>query len=221
MIVIHNLLTKEECKEMVEALDDHEWHKGENLKVKNHKHNKEIFYGESETISKFLDKIGNRLLKDETIKQYGQICRITEPRFNKYTGEDTEFYNRHTDSVFQGDNIRTDWSFTVFLTEPDTYEGGELVLETTDQMSQVVKLPAGSIVFYPSGLLHTVKPVTTGGRVAVIGWAESYIRDPFKRELIGRFARNLEEIRASMGVEGPYIELMSICTNLQKMWVEK
>ncbi len=79
--------------------------------------------------------------------------------------------------------LRTDVSFTLFLAEPHEYEGGELVIETSDG-EEGIKLPAGHLFLYPSTSLHRVEPVTQGERIVAVGWARSFIRDAGKREML-------------------------------------
>jgi PKHD-type hydroxylase len=79
--------------------------------------------------------------------------------------------------------IRTDVSFTLFLADPETYDGGELVIESVSGEEEV-KLPAGHLVAYDSTSLHRVAPVTRGRRVVAVGWAQSYVRDSARRELL-------------------------------------
>lgn len=91
-------------------------------------------------------------------------------------------YGRHVDDAIMG-GLRTDLSFTLFLCEPDSYEGGALVIEDAEGESEV-RLPAGSLYLYPSTTLHRVDPVTRGERLAVVGWVRSFVRDPLAREIL-------------------------------------
>jgi len=81
------------------------------------------------------------------------------------------------------DGVRTDVSFTLFLADPESYDGGELVIETAAGEDDL-KLPAGSMVAYPSTALHRVAPVTRGERLVAVGWAQSYVRDAARREIL-------------------------------------
>jgi PKHD-type hydroxylase len=95
-------------------------------------------------------------------------------------------YGQHVDDAVmgpQGGQYRTDVSVTVFLTEPEKYEAGELIIHT-EQGEQSVKLPAGHAVFYPSGSLHEVAEVTSGERLVAVAWAQSMVKDPQQRALL-------------------------------------
>jgi PKHD-type hydroxylase len=95
-------------------------------------------------------------------------------------------YGLHADAAYIQD-VRTDVSFTLFLDDPVTYQGGELVISTAAQ-TFTFKLPAGSIVLYPAGALHRVTPVIQGVRHAVVGWLQSRIRDAHQREIIAKLS---------------------------------
>lgn len=106
-------------------------------------------------------------------------------------------YGLHVDNAFMGAGesaLRTDLSFTLFLSDIDTYEGGELSIEHAG-LTQDVKLPAGDLVLYPSNSLHEVKPIREGIRLACVGWVESHVRSGEDREILF----DLENLRASLG----------------------
>lgn len=143
----------------------------------------------------------------------------------------TAFYARYGSGMAYGDHVddpimgpagasyRTDLSITVFLNNPEDYDGGELSINTSFG-TQKIKLPAGHAVMYPSGTLHHVAEVTRGQRLVAVSWCQSMIRDPAKRELLYR----LNQARESMMVKDPNgIETAQIDTtyiNLVRMWAE-
>lgn len=112
--------------------------------------------------------------------------KIFPPLFNRYEGEANHFGN-HIDNAVRfsaaGARVRTDLSATLFLSDPDDYDGGELVIEDTFGV-QRVKLPAGDLVLYPSSSIHRVEPVTRGRRLASFFWVESMVRDEARRRLL-------------------------------------
>jgi PKHD-type hydroxylase len=95
-------------------------------------------------------------------------------------------YGRHTDNALMGGAslLRSDLSFTVFLSEPETYEGGELVIEEADS-ERPYKLAAGSALVYPSTTLHRVETVVKGDRTVAVGWVQSLVRQAAQREILG------------------------------------
>ena len=104
-------------------------------------------------------------------------------------------YGDHVDNALmgpEGGRLRTDLSFTLFLSDPDTYEGGGLTIEDALE-DRTVRPPAGDLILYPSGAPHRVETVTTGLRLACVGWIESHLRDAAAREILW----DLERVRAA------------------------
>jgi PKHD-type hydroxylase len=134
---------------------------------------------------------------------------------------DSGFYGRHVDNARVGageERVRTDMSFTLFLSDPDSYDGGELVVETQGGL-HAAKPAAGDLVLYPSGDIHEVRPVTRGERLACIGWIESAVRDPQPREALFE----LENLRASLAAKLPaddpeHLALDKVISNLLRRW---
>jgi PKHD-type hydroxylase len=113
--------------------------------------------------------------------------KIVPPLFNCYAGG--EFYGDHIDGAIRplpgsGDRIRTDLSATLFLSSPEEYDGGELVIQTSAASIQRIKLPAGHLVLYPSTFVHRVEPVRRGARFASFFWIESVVRSHEERALL-------------------------------------
>jgi PKHD-type hydroxylase len=127
-------------------------------------------------------------------------------------------YGLHVDDAVMG-GIRTDISFTLFLSDPASYEGGALILEDSLE-ARAVKLPAGGIFLYPSNSLHRVEPVTSGERLAIVGWVQSHIRDPGQREILFDLDRSIAELHASTGKSALFDTLCKTRSNLLRMWVE-
>lgn len=127
-------------------------------------------------------------------------------------------YGRHVDDALMG-GLRTDVSFTLFLSDPDTYEGGELVIEDSEG-ENAVRLPAGSLYLYPSTTLHRVEPVRSGVRLAAVGWVRSFVRDADAREILF----DLETARRrefEANGKSETFDLLSKCfANLLRRWAE-
>ena len=112
--------------------------------------------------------------------------RVFPPLFNRYSGGQS--FGTHVDNAIRqitgtGHRIRTDLSATLFLANPDEYDGGELVVEDT-YGAQSIKLPAGHMILYPSTSLHHVRPVTRGARIASFFWIQSMVRDDGQRTVL-------------------------------------
>ncbi|MBT3021797.1 MAG: Fe2+-dependent dioxygenase [Candidatus Thiodiazotropha sp. (ex Lucina aurantia)] len=144
--------------------------------------------------------------------------RMADPIFARYQPGMT--YGDHVDDPLMGlsgQRFRSDVSMTIFLREPETYEGGELVVRTTFGEKRV-KLPAGSAVIYPSASLHHVAEVTKGERLVALAWIQSYVRDPAQRELL----YELDQAREHLLATAPDTESTGLVdksyANLLRMW---
>jgi PKHD-type hydroxylase len=115
--------------------------------------------------------------------------------------------------------VRTDVSFTLFLSDPETYDGGALVIETSGGEDEI-KLPAGSLVAYPSTTLHRVAEVTRGERLAAVGWARSFIRDPGRREMLFDLDTARQLVFQKSGKTAEFDLLSKTSANLLRMWAE-
>lgn len=127
-------------------------------------------------------------------------------------------YGLHVDDAVMG-GLRTDLSFTVFLSDPATYDGGALIMEDSLE-SRAIKLPAGSVFLYPSTTLHRVEPVTRGERLAVVGWVQSLIRRADQREVLFDLDRSITALHAQSGKSDLFDTLCKTRSNLLRMWVE-
>jgi PKHD-type hydroxylase len=149
--------------------------------------------------------------------------RIFPPLFNRY-GVGNHF-GVHVDNAVRGDNlsgtrIRTDLSVTLFLSEPDQYDGGELIIEDY-YGSHEIKLPAGHLVLYPASSLHMVAPVTRGVRVASFFWLQSMIRDAHARSLIFDLDTAIQGLVERIGRDDSHtVKLTGIYHNLIRYWAD-
>src|SRR5262249_37529062 len=149
--------------------------------------------------------------------------QIFPPLFNRYgVGQ---HFGVHVDNAVRGDHltglrIRTDLSVTLFLSEPEEYDGGELVVEDL-YGSHEIKLPAGDLVLYPASSLHMVTPVTWGTRVASFFWLQSMIRDAHARSLIFDLDTAIQALVPRLGRDDPEtVKLTGIYHNLIRYWAE-
>lgn len=131
---------------------------------------------------------------------------------------DGQTYGLHVDdALMQG--LRSDLSFTLFLSEPDSYEGGALILEDSFE-ARAIKLAAGELILYPASSLHRVEPVTRGTRLAVVGWVQSLIRDPGQREILFDLDQAVEACFAAEGKSAQFDRLAKTHSNLLRMWAD-
>jgi PKHD-type hydroxylase len=127
-------------------------------------------------------------------------------------------YGTHVDDALMG-GVRTDMSFTLFLSEPETYDGGALVVEGHDGDTEI-KLQAGSLVLYPTTSLHHVTEVTRGERLAIVGWVRSFIRNAEQRETLFDLDQVVAYLKASNAERGIMNPVMKVRNTLTRMWAE-
>lgn len=149
-------------------------------------------------------------------------ARILPPRFNRYEGGGT--YGNHIDSAlhldpYRQERVRTDVSTTLFLSEPDEYEGGELIVED-NYGAHEVKLPAGDAIVYPATSLHRVEPVTSGARFASFLWTQSMVRDDWQRHMLFELDMTIIRLRQQLGDTDEVVALVGHYNNLLRQWAE-
>lgn len=142
--------------------------------------------------------------------------RLTPLVFARYGGGET--YGSHVDDALMS-GMRTDVAFTLFLAPPESYDGGELVIETSAG-EEAIKLPAGSLYAYPATTLHRVEPVTRGERLVCIGWARSHLRAAAQRELLFDLDTARRTLFAREGKTEEFDLLSKCAANLLRMWAE-
>ncbi len=127
-------------------------------------------------------------------------------------------YGSHVDDAMMA-GVRTDVSFTVFLSPLDSYEGGGLVIEDALE-DRLIRLDAGSVFVYPSNTVHRVEPVLSGERLAVVGWAQSQVRDPARRQILFDLDLAVEEAAAAAPGSDHFKRLARSRSNLLRMWAD-
>lgn len=158
------------------------------------------------------------LRRNSTFYSIALPHRIHGPIFNRYDVGMT--YGLHVDNALMGEppNVRSDVSATLFLSPPDAYDGGELILQEY-QTDRRIKLPAGSMVVYASTNAHRVEPVTRGSRVAAIFWIQSLVREESKREILHDLNEILDGLRNKLA-SNEMMALASLYSNLLRQWAE-
>jgi PKHD-type hydroxylase len=177
------------------------------------KHNRQASDRKTETVRKLVEE---RILAHEVFALAVRPKALTPILFSRY--EPGMNYGSHVDDpLMQG--LRTDVSFTLFLSDPASYDGGELVIEGASG-EDAVKLAAGSMIAYPSTALHHVAEVTRGERLAAVGWVRSYVRDGAKRELLFELDTARRQLFKREGKSVEYDLVSKALANLMRMWVE-
>ena len=172
--------------------------------------------GNDAAVAALRDELARTIMGNALFRMWARPKALTPLILSRY--EPGMNYGSHVDDALMN-GMRTDVSFTLFLSDPDSYDGGGLVIETTAG-EEVVKLPAGHMVAYPSTTLHRVEEVTRGERLAAVGWARSFVRENDRRELLF----DLETARRSMfareGKSAEFDLVSKAATNLLRMWAQ-
>jgi PKHD-type hydroxylase len=148
--------------------------------------------------------------------------KVFPPLFNRYRGGQS--FGIHIDNAIRQASgtpyrIRTDISATLFLSSPDEYDGGELIVEDTYGVHNV-KLPAGHMILYPASSLHRVSPVTRGERVASFFWIQSMVRDDAKRTLLFDLDMSIQRLARDYSDHPSLVQLTSVYHNLLRRWAD-
>lgn len=223
LIPIENVLGKDEVREFRARLDQADWQDG--LKTagslaRSVKRNQQLDDGSELAVS-----LGNHILRrlgnHPAFISAALPGRIYPPKFNRYADGGT--YGAHVDSALMqvpGTNVtvRSDLSATLFLAEPEEYDGGELEIEGPFGV-QAVKLEAGDMVLYPSSSLHRVTPVTRGARIASFFWIQSLVADEGERTLLFDLDQAIQGLTPSQHADdGHLLKLTGVYHNLLRRW---
>jgi PKHD-type hydroxylase len=227
LICIPNVLSKADVADFRRIMDDCAWEDGRSTAGAQSalvKRNEQL-----PPDSEVARKLGNRIIQALTANPRFLAAaiplRIFPPLFNRYVADGGHHFGVHVDNAVRGDQltglrIRTDLSATLFLAEPEEYDGGELVIEDT-YGSHDVKLSAGDLVLYPASSLHLVTPVTRGARVASFFWLQSMVRDAHARSMIFDLDQAIQNLTERLGRDDPEtVKLTGIYHNLIRYWAE-
>lgn len=225
LVHIPKVLTEEEVARFRQILEQQNWVDGkvtagdQSAKAK---YNLQI--PQDSEASKYLgDLILQALGRNPLFHSAALPLRVYPPLFNRY--DQGMQFDMHVDNAVRpvpgtGFRLRTDVSSTLFLSGPDEYDGGELVIQDT-YGQQSVKLPAGDMVVYPSTSLHAVSPITRGSRWASFFWTQSMVRDDTQRALLYQFDCSIMETRKVLPDNHPAVlGLTATYHNLMRQWAE-
>lgn len=163
-----------------------------------------------------LTKVETALSANSIFTAAARPRRFVRLMLSRYRGGQT--YGTHVDDAIIA-GARTDLSFTLFLSDPESYEGGALVIQDALE-DRSVKLAPGEMILYPSNTLHRVEPVSAGERLAVVGWVSSWVREPDRREVLFDLEQSLNEVYGTDGKSQLFDRLAKTRTNLLRMWAE-
>ncbi|WP_282363153.1 Fe2+-dependent dioxygenase [Pseudomonas sp. PS01297] len=222
LIDIANVFTADEVDEMRTRLLAEPWVDGKvtaGQRSARDKFNRQL-NEESALGLLFGQRILARLSENALFMSAALPKRIYPPLFNRYSGG--EAFGFHIDNAIRGikgvrERVRTDLSATLFLTDPETYDGGELVIRDTFG-ERSVKLPAGHLVLYPGTSVHKVNPVTCGERVAAFFWIESLVREDSQRSLLLDMDVAIQRLSAQQADDESLLQLSGVYHNLLRRW---
>jgi PKHD-type hydroxylase len=225
ILQIENVLTAEEAGELRARLLATEWGDGNvtsGAGAASVKRNRQL--PEDGAVTQAAQaRVSSALMANPTFLAAALPHSVFPPLFNRYGPGET--FGLHVDNAIRfhnatGARIRTDLSATLFLTEPDDYEGGELVIEENSG-TQRYKLAAGSMLLYPSTTLHQVEPVTRGERVSCFMWMQSLVPDHAEREMLYDLDRTVQALSRERGkTDREVLVLTKLYHNLVRRWAQ-
>ena len=224
LITIADVLTKEEVTRARAILDTAEWVDGKvtaGYQAQTVKENFQLPEGHPAAV-KLGEMVLAALARSSLFMSAALPLKVFPPMFNRYTGGG--HFGTHVDTAIRalastGQRIRTDVSATLFLTPPDQYDGGELLVEDTYGL-QTVKLPEGHMVLYPATSLHRVSPVTRGARVSSFFWIQSMIRADADRALLYDLDSAIQRLATESPANPIGVQLTGVYHNLLRRWAE-
>lgn len=224
MLHVPGVLTQDQARELRTRLDASDWTDGRETVGSQGalvKRNRQL--PENSPLGRELGRVVLQALARHPLFHSAALpLHFVPPLFNRYEGG--EHYGLHVDGSVRsvpgsGEQLRTDLSCTLFLCEPEDYDGGELEVVDTYGVHEV-KLPAGDLILYPSTSLHRVQPVTRGARICSFFWLQSMVRDDAKRTMLFELDQVIQRLRTLHGDTEEAVSLTSHYHNLLRMWAE-
>jgi len=224
LITIPNVLTADEVTQSRAALDAADWVDGKvtaGYQAQSVKENLQLPEGHPVAV-RLGEMVLAALARSPLFMSAALPLRVFPPMFNRYTGGG--HFGTHVDTAIRamvstGQRIRTDVSATLFLSAPEEYDGGELLVEDTYGVHRV-KLPAGHMVLYPATSLHRVTPVTRGARFASFFWIQSMIRNDGDRTLLYDLDTAIQHLAKESTGNPASVQLTGVYHNLLRRWAE-
>lgn len=223
LLEIPALFSKQEVADIRLLLKEADWVDGKvtaGHQSTQAKHNRQL--PESSQVGKDIgNTIRKRLQQNGLFMSAALPHSVFPPLFNRYEGG--EHFGNHVDNAIRysalGARLRTDLSATLFFSEPDEYDGGELLIDDT-YGSHSVKLSAGAMILYPSTSLHRVTPVTRGARVCSFFWIQSLVKEDAKRTLLFDLDMSIQRLRKEVGDNEAIVTQTGVYHNLLRRWSE-
>jgi len=224
LLRIPSVLTAEQVADCVSALKAADWTDGKDTAgylSRRVKDNEQL--PEAHPLAR---RLGNMILdaldKNQLFISAALPLKVVPPLFNRYAGGQS--YGGHIDGgvrpVFGTPHrVRTDLSATLFLSAPEDYDGGELVIEQGSG-TQRIKLPAGDMILYPGTTVHRVEPVTRGSRIAAFFWVQSMVREEGKRDVLFELDNSIQQLGRDTPGHPSLVSLAGVYHNLLRLWAD-
>jgi PKHD-type hydroxylase len=224
LLAIPDVLTSEQVKQARQTLEEAEWVDGrvtaghQSARAKDNMQVPEDHPAARQVGEVILNALGQNAL----FISAALPSRVFPPLFNRYQGGQS--FGTHVDNAIRqvtgtAHRIRTDLSATLFLSSPEEYDGGELMIEDT-YGTHSVKLPAGHMVLYPATSLHHVRPVTRGARICSFFWIQSMIREDSQRALLFDLDLAIQRLNRDLPQHPSAVQLTGVYHNLLRQWAE-
>jgi PKHD-type hydroxylase len=222
LVHIRNVLTEAQLRECRAALDNADWTDGRatagylSQRVKNNAQLPET----SPTARRLGNLILDALDGNATFLSAALPKKIVPPLFNRYEG--SQSYGAHIDGAIRPvpgtpHRVRTDLSATLFLSEPESYDGGGLVIGDS---GEAIRYPAGDMLLYPGSTIHHVAPVTRGSRLASFFWIESMVREDSRRQMLFELDNVVQELGREKADHPQAVKLAGLYHNLLREWAD-
>lgn len=217
-IAIANVLSAEETEAVRSALERARFVDGKataGFAARTVKNNRQAL-GSDRSLETVRKLVAERILGNELFRLAARPKALSTLLFSRY--EAGMHYGSHVDDALM-EGMRVDVAFTLFLSDPTSYDGGELIIESASG-EEPFKLEAGALVAYPAISLHRVADVRRGARLAAVGWARSFVRDPARRELLFDLDTARRRLFAREGKSAEFDLMSKSFANLLRMWAE-
>lgn len=225
LIAIPSVFSKTEVSKINQHLAQGEWIDGQQTageQARSVKQNQQLA-DDSQLAQQLGDIVLDALARHPLFISAALPLKIFPPMFNRYGGGET--YGKHVDNAVRfvpgtATRIRSDLSATLFLSEPEAYQGGELDIQAQFG-SQKIKLSAGDMILYPSSSVHQVTPVTEGNRVSVVLWLQSMIRNHQQRDMLFELDQSIQSLTTQHGHQDDNVmTLTGLYQNLIREWAD-
>lgn len=222
LLHIPNVLSAQQVADMRQRLEQAGWADGKlTAGYQSAQAKKNLQLNEADPLARQLGEVVLQALSENALFMSAALpATVYPPLFNCYREGDA--FGMHVDNAIRdvrgsSQRLRTDLSATLFLSDPDSYDGGELVIDGFSGATEI-KLPAGDLILYPSVSLHRVNPITRGQRLASFFWVQSLVRDQAQRTLLLELDLAVQQLTDRVPDDPALVQLVGVYHNLLRRW---